>query len=233
MTLLWVLMAILASGFALLFFNHGAGETFGIANDDFAHMVVATSLMLFLAAALLRRRTPLSDLVRNAGVWALLALLLVAGYQFRYELQDAASRLSAGLVPGSPMSFVDAEGRESVYVERAAGGHFEAQVRINGEPVRAIVDTGASATVLTAADARRVGLDPDGLTFQVPVATANGRAQAARAEAREISLGSITRRDVTVLVAQPEALGQSLLGMNFIGSLSGFDMRGDRLILRD
>ena len=30
-----------------------------------------------------------------------------------------------------------------------------------------------------------------------------------------------------------QSLSQSLLGMNFIGSLSGFDVRGDRMILRD
>jgi aspartyl protease family protein len=36
-----------------------------------------------------------------------------------------------------------------------------------------------------------------------------------------------------LLVAEDGRLGQSLLGMNFIGTLSGFDVRGDRLVLRD
>ncbi len=48
-----------------------------------------------------------------------------------------------------------------------------------------------------------------------------------------IAVGSIERRRVPILVAEDGKLGQSLLGMNFIGTLSGFDMRGDRLILRD
>jgi aspartyl protease family protein len=38
---------------------------------------------------------------------------------------------------------------------------------------------------------------------------------------------------VPVLIAEPGRLETSLLGMNFIGTLSGFDMRGQRLILRD
>jgi len=41
------------------------------------------------------------------------------------------------------------------------------------------------------------------------------------------------RKDMPVMVAAPGMLEQSLLGMNFINSLSGFDVRGDRMILRD
>jgi aspartyl protease family protein len=51
--------------------------------------------------------------------------------------------------------------------------------------------------------------------------------------ADEISVGAIERRNVPLLVAESHALGQSLLGMNFIGTLSGFDVRGDRMVLRD
>jgi aspartyl protease family protein len=38
---------------------------------------------------------------------------------------------------------------------------------------------------------------------------------------------------MTVLVAEAGMLEQTLLGMSFLGSLSGFDVRGDRMILRD
>ena len=36
-----------------------------------------------------------------------------------------------------------------------------------------------------------------------------------------------------VFIADRGTLEQSLLGMNFIGTLSGFDVRGDRMILHD
>jgi aspartyl protease family protein len=49
----------------------------------------------------------------------------------------------------------------------------------------------------------------------------------------ELAIGGIVRKDMPVMIAAPGMLGQSLLGMNFIGSLSGFDVRGDRMILRD
>jgi aspartyl protease family protein len=67
----------------------------------------------------------------------------------------------------------------------------------------------------------------------VSVMTANGSARAARVTAEEIRVGTISRRNVPVLIAENSALDQSLLGMNFIGTLSGFDVRGDRMTLRD
>ena len=58
-------------------------------------------------------------------------------------------------------------------------------------------------------------------------------AKAALTVADTISIGTISRRRMQVFIAERGTLDQSLLGMNFIGSLSGFDVRGDRMILRD
>lgn len=229
----WILITLVGGGLVLLVANDSAGQTFGIANGDFARMISLGAFGILVGAGLLSRRVPLSEAARNIALWLLAAGVLVAGYQYRYELQDAASRVTAGLVPGSPISLTDAEGRDTVYLDRAPNGHFQARAMIDGAPVQLVVDTGASATMLTAADARSIGIDPEGLSYWVTVTTANGSAQAARVQAREIAVGAIARRDVTMLVARPGALDQSLLGMNFIGTLSGFDMRGERLILRD
>jgi aspartyl protease family protein len=56
---------------------------------------------------------------------------------------------------------------------------------------------------------------------------------AAGARTEELAIGGIVRKNLPVLVAAPGTLGQSLLGMNFIATLSGFDVRGDRMTLRD
>ena len=95
------------------------------------------------------------------------------------------------------------------------------------------VDTGASGIVLTFSDAEAIGVKTDGLAFHIPVSTANGNALVARARIDTLEIGAIVRRDLTVYIAQPGQLGRSLLGMSFIDTLSGFDLRGDRLILRD
>ena len=76
-------------------------------------------------------------------------------------------------------------------------------------------------------------IDTTALRFTIPVSTANGVARAARATVDDFSVGAISRRNLPVLVAAAGTLERSLLGMNFLGTLSGIDMRGDRMILRD
>lgn len=226
-------MAAIGIAVLLLMFNDSAGSTLGVENHDFSRLVWLGLLALVIGGGLLRSGRPLGAMTRNLGAWAIIVLALVAGYQYRYELQDFASRVTAGLVPGSPLVLGLEDGRATVTLDKGVSGHFETRVSINGRPILAIVDTGASSTVLTAEDARAVGIDPASLHYTVPVATANGTTNTSAVRTDEIAVGGIVRRSLPVLVAAPGSLGQSLLGMNFIGTLSGFDVRGDRMILRD
>lgn len=231
--LFWILMAVIGVGVALLMFNDSAGSTLGVENYDFGRLIWLGAFAALIGSGLLRSGRPMGDMLRNLAAWAAIALVLIAGYQYRYELQDVASRVTAGLVPGSPLALGLEDGRATVSLDKADNGHFEARILVNGTPIRALVDTGATSTVLTAQDARAAGFDPDKLNFTIPVSTANGMARAAAVRTDELAIGGIVRKNMSVMVAAPGALGQSLLGMNFIGSLSGFDVRGDRMILRD
>ncbi|THF60118.1 TIGR02281 family clan AA aspartic protease [Ollibium composti] len=230
---LWLILGVIGFALILLILNNSAGSTFGIENNDFSQLVWLGLFALVIGAGLLRSGQRLSELARNLGAWAVVVLALVAGYQYRYELQDFASRVTAGLVPGSPLALGEEDGRATVTLEKGPNGHFQARVSINGQSIMAVVDTGATSTVLTADDAVTAGFNPAALSYVIPVATANGMANAATVHVGELAIGNIVRRNMTVLVAAPGSLSQSLLGMNFIGSLAGFDVRGDRMILRD
>ncbi len=230
--LFWIIMAIIGAGLILLVVNHDSGTTLGLQNEAFAQTLYMGVWGTVLGAAILGSRIPFGEVARNLAIWLVVALVLMAGYQYRYELQDVASRLTAGLIPGSPLSIRDGDG-VAVMLEKSTSGHFEVRGQVDGREIEFLVDTGATTTVLTAADARRVGIDLSSLSYSVPVSTANGVARAARASADEIRIGDISRARIPLLVAESGQLGQSLLGMNFLGTLSGFDVRGDRLILRD
>lgn len=224
--------AILAIGLVILLSVGSSGSVLGLDADRFASLVYSSALLVVFGSAFLWRRQ-LSGAVRGLGLWFLIILVLVAGYQYRYELQDIASRVTAGLVPGSPLSVTDAQGRKSVILDKLPNGHFEARVLVDSAELALMVDTGATSTILTHADAIAAGIDVDRLSYSVPVSTANGNAVAAAARAANIAVGDIVRRNVSILVAADGALAQSLLGMNFISTLSGFEIRGDRMILRD
>lgn len=231
--LFWTLMIVIGVGVALLIFNDSAGSTFGVENYDFGRLIWLGALVALIGAGLLRSGRPLGSMARSLGTWGVIVLALIAGYQYRYELQDFASRVTAGFVPGSPLALGVEDGHATVTLDKADNGHFEARIMINGAPVRAVVDTGATSTVLTAEDAQAAGFNPATLNFTIPVSTANGMARAAGVRTDELAIGGIVRKDMPVMIAAPGMLSQSLLGMNFIGSLSGFDVRGDRMILRD
>lgn len=121
--------------------------------------------------------------------------------------------------------------RADARIDKAADGHFWAQAQVNGRPLRVLVDTGASQVALTRADARRLGVDVAALDYDKPVMTADGRMQAARVRLAHVSVGTAEVRDVDALVVK-RGLNASLLGMSYLGRLSGFSADREGLTLR-
>ena len=116
-------------------------------------------------------------------------------------------------------------------IDKAADGHFWAVAQVNGRPLRVLVDTGASEVALTRADARRLGVEVAGLDYDKPVMTADGRMQAARVRLARVTVGDAEVRDVDALVVR-RGLNTSLLGMSYLGRLSGFAADREGLTLR-
>lgn len=233
MNLLWILLAIIGVACLALVLNHDSGSVLGVENNDFASLVWYVILGALIGAAILPRRGQWRDFARNALIWIGIILALTAGYTYRYELQDFASRVSGGLLPGSPISQQTVDGRRQITLIRTSRGDFNARASIDGHTVPMLVDTGASVVVLTQADARDVGIDTERLAYTARVSTANGVTTAAAITLESLTVGDIERRDVPAMVARPGALGVSLLGMSFLSSLAAFEFRGERLILTD
>lgn len=231
-TLLLVLGAIGAT-LVLLLVNDKQGSTFGIPNDDFASVAILGVWGALLAAGVLRSGMRFQDTARQAAVWLAVLLGIVASYQYRFELQDFASRVTAGLIPSRPQTVMGAGGAVEVTLSKSNNGHFEADGVVNGKGVSFLVDTGASSVVLSFRDAVNAGISPDSLSFTSPISTANGSAFAANTRLDEIGIGGIVRRDVRAMVAEEGKLDQSLLGMSFLSSLSGYTVRQDQLILQN
>src|SRR4051812_32820531 len=126
------------------------------------------------------------------------------------------------LVPGSSTM-------PSAVLQADARGHFVVEVAINGTPIRAIVDTGASSVALNVDDARRMGVDLIGAP-SIAVQTAAGPRRALRAKLASVQLGEILLQNVEAVVSEGNDLPVVLLGMSFLNRLD-MQRTGKTLIL--
>lgn len=179
------------------------------------------------ALAVLFRRQ-FGQALRMAAIWLGIVIALMLLYTYRGELREASSRVMAELVPGQPAS----RGVRVVEIVRGRGGDFRVQVEVNGVRVPMVLDTGASAVVLTHDAAKAIGLPVDVLVYNVTVDTANGRTRAAAVTLDRVAVGDVVERAVPALIAQPGQLRTSLLGMSFLNRLESFEVRGDKVLLR-
>lgn len=190
-------------------------------------LVALTTLLVVFMASLVFSPPRARDVLQAVVMWSLLAVLLVAGYTYKDDLVQGGYRILGALAPGMAVPHTDG----SILVIRDASGHFQVEGVANGAPVRFMLDTGATAVVLTYEDAKAAGLDPSSLSFTVPVRTANGRAMVAPVRLNALKISDLTLHDIRAFVSQEGALDTSLLGMNALDRLSSWRIEGDKLIM--
>ena len=226
--LLWILLAVLTVALLVLVLQQNETARAELSRFDSASLetkIMALALVGLIALMLFRQR--FSHALESALIWVMLAALLALGYTYRFELREVADRVLAELIPGRPVT----RGR-TVEIARASGGGFSVAAHVNGARVSMVLDTGASAVVLTQEAAKAAGLPLEVLNYSVSVDTANGRARAAPVTLDRLSIGDITERSVPALVAQVGQLRTSLLGMTFLNRLESWEVRGDKLMMR-
>lgn len=228
-------------GFALavavalaLLISSDAGTLVGLSQQQAGQLVpllipLVILLIIFGGGAFARRRRA-SELIGNLALWIGLFGIVMVGYAYRDDLNGIAARVFGELMPGT--AIVDGE-RGTATFRRGRDGHFEIEGQINGADVPMIFDTGASAVVLTSADARKAGIDTTDLRFDIPVSTANGTGRAASVVLDRIEIGGIVRERVRAFVAEADALDTSLLGMSFLETLSRYAVSSNSLELTD
>jgi aspartyl protease family protein len=163
------------------------------------------------------------------GVIAALCAIGAAQQLSGLSLAGAPHAAVAATADGAPQAAA-AYGEASIV--KSPDGHFWADAQVNGgHPVHFLVDTGATAVALTAADARSLGIDPGSLDYRYTVTTANGQARAAAVKLSDISVDRAEVEDVQAFVID-QGLQTSLLGMTYLGRLSKFEATPDTLVLR-
>jgi aspartyl protease family protein len=226
--LMWLLLLGLGLALIVLLVRHDDGTIAGLETHQFASLTIYAALLVFMGSfvvAMFRHR--FREAVEAALFWVVIVLFLAAGYSYRVELGEIGNRMLSELVPGRP-----AVRGMMVEIARGRGGEFRVSTQVNGAYIPMVLDTGASAVVLTQEAAKAAGLPIELLAYTINIDTANGRTHAAAVTLDRLAIGSIVERRVPALIAQPGQLKTNLLGMTFLNRLQSWEVRGDRLVLR-
>lgn len=182
----------------------------------------ATYLVLLLIAVggwvMVEYRTRIGQALRVALAWGMIFLGVAAGYGLWQDIRH-------DIIPRQMVTETGA-----VEIPRAADGHYYLQLEIDGQAVMFLADTGATNVVLSPEDARRLGIDPAGLTYTGQAMTANGMVRTARVRLNDVQLGPFRDDSLAVWVNEAEMDG-SLLGMDYLGRFR-IEIARDRMVLR-
>ncbi|MGX0878845.1 aspartyl protease family protein [Roseovarius sp. MBR-154] len=189
-------------------------ENFDLLNLTYLVILGSVILLWFVV----QNRESLGKLMQQALIWGLIFVGAVAVVGLWNDIRQTVR----------PMQSVVSEDR--IELPRAPDGHYYLTAEVNGEPVRFVVDTGASQVVLGQADAARIGIDTGALAYLGRAYTANGEVRTAAVTLDSVAVGPVRHEDVRAVVNQGEMNG-SLLGMSYLQRFSSIEITGGTLVL--
>ena len=192
-------------------------------NDVMLGSLYLLMAMMLVLGALINRREPFARLVVMALAWVAIFGAGFVLFTFRDDLGLLAQRLKTEAT-GEPI----VAGRE-VRIPMAIDGHFWVDGKINGTPVKFLVDSGATVTTIDRATALRAGTTVSDTRDQM-VRTGNGFIKVARGRAQSLRIATIERDNVGLHIVEGDEM--NVLGMNFLSTLTRWGVEGRWLILQ-
>ncbi len=189
--------------------------------NDFSRLIYLSVLVVaILGSVLISRRGAYGKMFRQAGVWLLIFMGLVAIVASWQDIRQS----------GQTMSFQQSED-SAIIIPKEIDGHFHLTVTINDRPIEFLVDTGASDIVLTREDAARVGFDPNRLDYWGMANTANGTVRLAKIRLETVRLGEFIDKNIRASVNKAP-MEKSLLGMRYLSKFRAIEISNDQMILK-
>ncbi|WP_282064998.1 retropepsin-like aspartic protease family protein [Aliiroseovarius marinus] len=188
--------------------------------DDFARLAYLALLLTFVGGYFVANsRANLGQNLRYALIWALIFAGVLAGVGVWHDIRDDIS---------PKQSVIQDTGQ--IVLPRAFDGHFYVTLKMNGQPVDFILDTGASNIVLTKEDAARIGVEMNALRFYGRAMSANGEVRTAPARIAKVELLGVQDFGVEVWVNEGE-MPRSLLGNDYLQRFEKIEISRNQLVL--
>ncbi len=195
-------------------------------SDQSAEFIYLVAILIFVASAYMVRRIPIGRGLQMFAGWVIIFLAVFVAFTMKDEIAGFARQVmderraeSTGLQVG-----------QELQIKQALDGHFWVEGKLNGTPVRFLIDSGATTTSISTSVAKRAGIEPSS-GIPAMVQTANGVTTVARGRAQRLEVGQIVRENIAVHIS--DGFGETnVLGMNFLSSLESWRVERIRLILK-
>jgi len=204
-------------------------------------------IVLIMAGLLLSGNVSAETQVNIMGLFSNMAVVMVNGGKPKtlsvgqsldgVKLLAADSQSATLLIEGKTkklgmgqalsMGDSSASGSPSVTLYADAQGHFLSECKINGAPLRFLLDTGATTVALNSGDAKFAKIDYK-RGEPVQVSTANGVVTAYRVTISNLQIGGITLHQVQGSVLEGGSPSVVLLGMS---ALNRLDMKRQDIMM--
>lgn len=189
-------------------------------NNDFVRLIYLSILVaVILASILMTRSGEFGKLARQAGVWLLMFMAVVAAVAGWEDIRQAG-----------PTTLVQSEESGQIIIPKHNDGHFRLKLTVNGKKIEFLIDTGASEIVLNQQDAKTLGFNEKDLEYWAYANTANGRVRLAPVRLNTISLGGYSEKNVKATVNEGE-MRTSLLGMSYLNKFNAIEIKQNQMIL--
>lgn len=192
---------------------------FNLTQGEWTNLIYSILLLsMMISSMFIRSTTDNGKKFKNLAIWLTIILVVALLYNNRFLFKNFV-----------PYQAYDT-GNNELKITKSNDNHFYIAINIDNKKVLFLIDTGATTTTLTLNDAKKLGIDIDRLNFNIPLNTANGVSFGASTEVYNIKIGDFTIDSMWVIVSK-DLDGKSLLGMNFLNKLNGYDIRQDKMTL--
>ena len=175
---------------------------------------------VLLGSVLLSRLNEVSKVLKEAGIWVILFVVVIAVVAGWQDIRTAGGQFSSNVTE-----------QGEIIIPQQRDGHYHLTLTINGAAVDFLVDTGASDIVLTQSDAEKIGFDTKQLEYWGTASTANGTVRLAVVRLKSVELGPYKDTNIRATVNEGQ-MSTSLLGMAYLDRFGSIQIEKDRMILR-
>lgn len=195
--------------------------------EDGPSLIWGVACAILLISSLAARRLPIGQVAKMILAWVAIFAAFFVVFSFRFEFQSIWQRVKADFSGTAGQNISG----EEITLRRQDDGHYWVQVEVNGNPVRFMIDSGATTTAVNADTAAATNVDVDSSGYPIILETANGRVAAKRGSIKSLQFGPHEISDHHVVVS--ENFGETnVLGMNFLDSLQSWKVQGNEMILQ-